>query len=93
MTETLDEIGLAIVGCSCVAEFGQNLRVNVGVKWLGLCDINDDLGKQLAEDTNADFYTNDFNELIKRPEVNAVMIIADENKHTGTYAPVGRTGS
>ena len=40
------------------------------------------MGKKLKEDTNADFYTNDFNELINRPEVNAVMIITDENKHT-----------
>ena len=83
MTETLDEIGLAIVGCGTIGRIRAKFaREYPGVKWLGLCDINDDLGKQLAEDTNADFYTNDFNELIKRPEVNAVMIITDENKHT-----------
>ena len=83
MTETLDEIGLAIVGCGTIGRIRAKFaREYPGVKWLGLCDINDDLGKQLVKDTNADFYTNDFNELIKRPEVNAVMIITDENKHT-----------
>ena len=83
MTDTVDEIGLAIVGCGTIGRIRAKFaREYPGVKWLGLCDINDVLGKQLAEDTNADFYTNDFNELIKRPEVNAVMIITDENKHT-----------
>mgnify|MGYP000540895004 CR=1 FL=1 len=83
MTEKVDEIGLSIVGCGTIGRIRAKFaREYPGVKWLGLCDINDDLGKQLAEDTNADFYTNDFNELIKRPEVNAVMIITDENKHT-----------
>ena len=81
--DTVDEIGLAIVGCGTIGRIrAKYAREYPGVKWLGLCDINDDLGKQLQQDTNADFYTNDFNELIKRPEVNAVMIITDENKHT-----------
>ncbi len=81
--DTVDEIGLAIVGCGTIGRIrAKYAREYPGVKWLGLCDINDELGKQLAEDTKADFYTNDFNELIKRPEVNAVMIITDENKHT-----------
>ncbi|MEK9678439.1 MAG: Gfo/Idh/MocA family oxidoreductase [Rhodospirillaceae bacterium] len=83
MTDTVDEIGLAIVGCGTIGRIrAKYAREYPGVKWLGLCDVNDDLGKQLAEDTKADFYTNDFYELIKRPEVNAVMIITDENKHT-----------
>lgn len=83
MTNTVDEIGLAIVGCGTIGRIrAKYAREYPGVKWLGLCDVNDDLGKQLAEDTKADFYTNDFYELIKRPEVNAVMIITDENKHT-----------
>ena len=81
--DTVDEIGLAIVGCGTIGRIrAKYAREYPGIKWLGLCDINDGLGKQLATDTNADFYTNDFNELIKRPEVNAVMIITDENKHT-----------
>lgn len=73
---TVDEIGLAIVGCGTIGRIrAKYAREYPGIKWLGLCDVNDDLGQQLATDTNSDFYTNDFNELIKRPEVNAVMII------------------
>ena len=86
MTDTLNEIGLAIVGCGTIGRIRAKFaREYPGVKWLGLCDVNDDLGKKLEEDTNADFYTNDFNELINRPEVNAVMIITDENKHCLLY--------
>ena len=81
--DTVNEIGLAVVGCGTIGRIrAKYAREYPGVKWLGLCDVNDDLGKKLKEDTNADFYTNDFNELINRPEVNAVMIITDENKHT-----------
>ena len=92
MTDTLNEIGLAIIGCGTIGRIRAKFaREYPGVKWLGLCDVNDDLGKKLEEDTNADFYTNDFNELINRPEVNAVMIITDENKHTEpTLAAVER---
>ena len=92
MTDTLNEIGLAIVGCGTIGRIRAKFaREYPGVKWLGLCDVNDDLGKKLEEDTNADFYTNDLNELINRPEVNAVMIITDENKHTEpTLAAVER---
>ena len=81
--DTIDEIGLAIIGCGTIGRIrAKYAREYPGVKWLGLCDINDSLGNQLVADTSADFYTNNFNELIKRPEVNAVMIITDENKHT-----------
>ena len=83
MTNTVNEIGLAIIGCGTIgrirAEFARDYP---GVTWLGLCDVKEELGKQLAIDAKADFFTKDFEELINRPEVNAVMIITEENKHT-----------
>jgi predicted dehydrogenase len=48
-------------------------------KWLiecmGLCDIDEKLMKDVAEESNADFFTKDFNELINRPEVSAVVLM------------------
>ena len=83
MTETLDEIGLAIIGCGTIgrirAEFARDYP---GVKWLGLCDVKEDLGRKLKEDARADFFTTNFEELLNRSEVNAVMVITEENKHT-----------
>ena len=76
------EIGLAVIGCGTIGRIRAVMaRDYPGVGWLGLCDINEDLGKKLAADVDADFFTTDHEELISRPEVNAVMIVTDENKH------------
>ena len=83
MTDMVNEIGLAIVGCGTIGRIrAKYAREYPGVKWLGLADLNEPLGRKLAEDTKADFFTTSAEELIKRPEVNAVMIITEENKHT-----------
>ena len=83
MTETLNEIGLAIIGCGTIGRIRAELaRDYPGVKWLGLCDVKEDLGRKLKEDARADFFTTNFEELLNRSEVNAVMVITEENKHT-----------
>ena len=83
MSDIIDKIGLGIVGCGTIgrirAKFAQQYP---GVEWLGLCDEQEAVGKQLVKDTNADFFTTSFEELLDRPEVNAVMILTDENRHT-----------
>ena len=43
-----------------------------------MCDINEELGKKLQIDCEADFFTTDYNKLVKRSEVNAVIIATDE---------------
>jgi myo-inositol 2-dehydrogenase/D-chiro-inositol 1-dehydrogenase len=82
MTRKKREIGLAIVGCGTIGRIRAMLAHDYpAVGWLGLCDYKEDLGKKLAEDAQADFFTTDFRELLKRPEVNAVVIATDENFH------------
>jgi predicted dehydrogenase len=77
-----NEIGLAIIGCGTIGRIRAEIaRDYPGVGWLGLCDIKEELGKKLAEDTGADFFTTNYEELVKRPEVNAVIISTDENHH------------
>ena len=81
VTEPKD-IGLAIVGCGTVGRIRAMLAKDYpGVKWLGLCDINEEAGQKLAEVSGADFFTGDFETLLKRPEVNAAIIATDENSH------------
>ena len=76
------EIGLAIVGCGTIGRIRAELaRAYPGVGWIGLCDLKSDIGDRLAKDVRADFYTNDFRELIARPEVTATIIATDENFH------------
>jgi predicted dehydrogenase len=86
------EIGLAVIGCGTIGRIRAILARNYpAVGWLGLCDIKEDLAKKLAEDTGADFYTTDYKELLKRPEINATIIATDENYHLGpTLAAVER---
>ena len=82
MSRQRNEVGLAIIGCGTIgrirAEFARDFP---GIGWLGLCDINEELGEKLAADTDADFFTTDYAELLKRPEVTATIIATDENYH------------
>jgi predicted dehydrogenase len=79
-----NEIGLAVVGGGVVGRIRAMLaRDFPGVAWLGIADNNEKVGRKLAEDCKADFYTNDYNELIKRSEVNAVIIATPTYEHMG----------
>jgi len=76
------EIGLAIIGCGTIGRVRANLaREHPAIGWLGLCDIDGELMASLAADTEADFTTTDFRELVARPEVTAVIVATDENAH------------
>jgi predicted dehydrogenase len=77
-------VGLAIVGCGKIGRIrGELARDYPGVEWLGLCDINEKVGRQLAEDVGADFFTTDYKDLLARSEVNAAIIATEENEHFG----------
>lgn len=77
-----DGIGLAVIGCGTVGRIRAVLaREHPGVRWLGLCDVDEATLKQLADDTDADHATTDVDELLARPEVTAVIIATDEREH------------
>ncbi|MEL0012808.1 MAG: Gfo/Idh/MocA family oxidoreductase, partial [Alphaproteobacteria bacterium] len=82
MSNERKTLGLAVVGCGTIgrirAEFARDYP---GIGWIGLCDIKEDLLNRLGDDVNADFRTSNFEELITRPEVDAVIIATDENHH------------
>jgi myo-inositol 2-dehydrogenase/D-chiro-inositol 1-dehydrogenase len=78
------EIGLAIIGCGTIGRIrGMLAKEFPGIGWIGLCDTREELGRKLAQDVGADFFTTDYNELIARPEVTATIIATDENAHFG----------
>ena len=75
-------IGLAIVGCGTIGRIRAELaRAYPGIGWIGLCDLKSDIGERLVKDVQADFFTNDYRELLRRPEVNATIVATDENFH------------
>jgi len=82
--EKRKEIGLAVVGTGTIGKIRAVLaRDYPGVGWLGVCDVNETLAKKVAEEANADFWTTDYRELLKRREVNATIVATDENNHVG----------
>ena len=80
------ELGLAVVGCGVVGRMRATLAKDFpGICWIGLSDVNEKVGHALKDDIDADFFTNDFHELIARPEVDAVIVA------TSTWAHVEPT--
>ena len=76
------KLGLAVVGCGVVGRMRSTLAKEYpGIGWIGLSDINEDLGLKLKKDIKADFFTTNFRELIERPEVDAVIIATSTWSH------------
>src|SRR5262245_5512891 len=51
------------------------------VDFIGIADLKEDRLELVQKKTQADFATTDFRELLKRPEVNAVIVSTDEHLH------------
>ena len=76
------KLGLAVVGCGVVGRMRSTLAKEYpGIGWIGLSDINEELGLKLKKDIKADFFTTNFRELIERPEVDAVIIATSTWSH------------
>jgi len=75
-------IGLAIVGAGRVGLFrGEVAARHPMVDFIGVADLKPERLSLLKEKTKADFVTEDFRELLKRPEVTAAIISTDEHLH------------
>ena len=75
-------IGLAIVGAGRVGLFrGEVAARHPMVDFIGVADPKEDRLALLKEKTKADFVTQDFRELLQRPEVTAAIISTDEHLH------------
>lgn len=86
-------IGLAVIGCGTIGRIRAVLAADhPGVGWLGLCDRDAEIGKRLADDVQADHFTPVADELIARPEVDAVIIATDENEHEAPTLAAARAG-
>ena len=93
--ETRKPIGLAVVGCGKIGRIrAEFARQNAAIEWMGLCDIDEKVGRKLAEDVSADFFTTDYRELLKRDEVNATVLAtyANERLSPSSSASSAATG-
>jgi len=77
-----ERIGLAIVGAGRVGLFrGEVAARHPMVDFIGVADLKKDRLSLVGKKTRADLTTTDFRELLKRPEVNAVIVSTDEHLH------------
>ena len=68
-------IGLAIVGAGRVGLFrGEVAARHPQVDWIGVADLKRDRAKLVGDKCGADFVTTDFQELLNREEVTAVIV-------------------
>jgi predicted dehydrogenase len=75
-------IGLAIVGAGRVGLFrGAVAARHPAVEWIGLAEIDAEKGRRIGAEIGADFVTTSHSELLKRPEVTAVIVATDEHLH------------
>ena len=82
MKQAVKGIGLAIVGAGRVGLFrGEVAARHPAVEWIGIAELNPNRGGDVAARIGADFVTTDHRELLRRPEVTAVLIATDEHLH------------
>jgi myo-inositol 2-dehydrogenase/D-chiro-inositol 1-dehydrogenase len=75
-------IGLAIIGAGRVGLFRAQVAARHGaVDWVGIAENIPARGREVAAAVGADFVTTDYRELLKQPEVTAVIVATDEHLH------------
>jgi len=75
MKQKAKGVGLAIVGAGRVGLFrGEVAARHPMVEWIGIAERNPNRGADVAGRIGADFVTTDHRELLRRPEVTAVLI-------------------
>ena len=76
------DIGLAVIGSGRIGTLRAKLASkHPSVTFLAVSDINIDNAKKLADASGADFYSANNDEVIARPEVNAVIVSTPEGEH------------
>jgi myo-inositol 2-dehydrogenase/D-chiro-inositol 1-dehydrogenase len=73
---------LAIIGAGRVGLFRAQVAARHGaVDWVGIAENIPARGREVAAAVGADFVTTDYRELLKQPEVTAVIVATDEHLH------------
>jgi predicted dehydrogenase len=75
-------VGVAIIGAGTIGTLRAVLaNEHASVDFLGVCDIDEAKARALAERVGADHWTTDAAELIRRDEVDCVVVASTEDSH------------
>lgn len=76
------ELGIAVVGSGRIGTLRARLAArHPAVKFLAVSDFDPARARALADQTGADCHSGDNDEVISRPEVNAVFVSTPEGEH------------
>ncbi len=77
------DLGIAVIGCGRIGTLRARLaRQHPSVKFLAVADRDPARAEKLKDLAGADFASADNTEVIRRPEVGAVIVATDEAEHT-----------
>lgn len=79
---TRKELGIAVVGAGRIGTLRARLAArHPSVRFLAVSDINPSHARALAEQAGAQVHSDDNDEVIAQPEVNAVIVSTPEGAH------------
>src|SRR6266852_1883718 len=87
-----NRIGLGIIGAGRVGLIRGEIAARFPqVDWIVIAETNPERATLVAQKVGADFVTGDYQKLLARPEITAVVISTDEHLHVEpTLAAVER---
>ena len=75
-------VGVAVIGCGTIGTLRAVLaNEHSSLDFLGVCDLDEDKAKTTATRVDADAWTSDATELIRRDEVDCVIVASTEDSH------------
>src|ERR1035437_8128148 len=77
-----EAVGFGVVGTGVWGETHLMAYSSApGVKLVGVCDKNEALGRERAQQYGAEFFTTDYRELLARKDIKAVSIVTPDFLH------------
>ena len=88
----MNKIGFGIIGCGVIAPFHiQGIKEVAQAELIAVCDEKKEKAEKLGKENNVDYYT-DYQEMLKRPDINVVCICTPSSLHPPQAIAVAEAG-
>lgn len=93
MSKRSEPIGYAVIGAGIWGNLHlRTLQDDPRVRLVAVCDINEDLGKKVANEYQIPYYYTSYEEMLKNPEIEAVSVATPDFAHGGPALAVAQAG-